>query len=141
MRYPLLLEQIYKSTPEGSQDRSWLEQAIAVIKQQSLESDERITVSKSKVALRQYQQSLVGRSGEAPSLDLDHDDRRVFMSGTMYRKSEGSGFNEWSESHVILLDHYFLVTKASHARDGRQLHIVHRRVSIHLRRHRKRAVG
>lgn len=39
-------------------------------------------------------------------LELLDESRRFFMAGKVFRRPDGTGFTEWSEAHLILLDHY-----------------------------------
>jgi hypothetical protein len=53
-----------KNTNEGDQDREYLSQAIAVIKQQSVEANEGIVATKSRVACRDYNRDLLKKVGD-----------------------------------------------------------------------------
>ncbi|ORY90211.1 CNH domain-domain-containing protein [Leucosporidium creatinivorum] len=127
LRYDLLLAQIYKNAPEDDPDREYVKQAMEVIKQQALDANEGIAETKAKVALREYQRDLVYKSGDSLDLELLDDSRRFFMAGKVFRRPDGTGFTEWSEAHLILLDHYLVTTKPPRERDGRQKYAISRR--------------
>lgn len=39
-------------------------------------------------------------------LDLSDKTRRFYKSGKILRRPDGTGFTDWTEAHLILLDHY-----------------------------------
>jgi hypothetical protein len=107
LRYDLLLAQIYKNAPEDDPDRDYVHEAMSVIKQQALDSNEGIAATKSKVALRDYHGDLIPKSGDTlQDLELLDESRRFFTAGKVYRRPDGTGFTDWTEAHLILFDHY-----------------------------------
>lgn len=112
-----------------------------MIRQQSVEANEGITVTKSKVACRDYDRDILTKAGESvvSSLDLSDcaklnlypsilnqdlellDEQRMhFLSSKVCRRAEGSGFTEWADAYLILFDHYRAFTVQFH-RLGRAL--------------------
>lgn len=125
-RYILLLKGILKQTPEDNADRPALLQAIDIIDQQCKESDAAVAASEAVLECRRYHKELVGQDGYlsvclgcsglfqafadviicVQDLQLLDDQRKLIKKGKMYRRSESSGFNDWSTLHVILFDHF-----------------------------------
>ncbi|OAW00133.1 hypothetical protein PTTG_08077 [Puccinia triticina 1-1 BBBD Race 1] len=110
-RYNLLLESLLKKTPDGHEDRSSIEDAMEVIRRQCKEADQAVSLQQAKLHLVRLNNEIVTKP-DTPDLQLLSPNRQLIFSGKMLRKPEGgTGLSEWSELHVMLFDHYFLMTK------------------------------
>ncbi len=129
MRYPLLLEQILKHTKRGGTkvqgDVEYIEQAMALIKEQCKDSNEGIVVSQRQVSLRKYARNFVQRNGLPVDLGLLSENHTFFQAGKVLRRTEGAGFQDFAESHLVLFDSYLVTTKP--IKEGRQKYVIERR--------------
>lgn len=110
-RYILLLESLLKKTPEGHEDRASIESAMDVIRRQCKEADQAVSLQQAKLQLVRLNNEIVTKP-DTPDLQLLSPNRQLIFCGKMLRKPEGgTGLSEWAEQHVMLFDHYFLMTK------------------------------
>lgn len=119
LRYVLLLEQILASASPDDPDRSYLEQALQVIRRQGVEANQGIERTKELVRLREYHRDLVKKGGDMPDLELlDSASRRLFLAGKVYRRPDSGAFtDQFAEAHLVLFDHYLVLTKPPRALD------------------------
>ena len=129
MRYPLLLEGLIKYTKRGAAkiqaDIEYIEQAMALIKEQCQESNRGIAVSQGQVSLRKYARNFVQRNGVSVDLGLLSENHTFLQAGKVLRRTEGAGFQDFAESHLVLFDNYLVTTKP--IKEGRHKYVVERR--------------
>ncbi|KAI8457720.1 CNH domain-containing protein, partial [Phakopsora pachyrhizi] len=110
-RYILLLESLLRKTPEGHEDRGGIENAMEVIRRQCLDADQAVNIQQAKLQLFKLNKEIVCKS-DTPDLQLLDPCRQLIMCGKMVRKPDGgTGLSEWNELHVMLFDHYLVLTK------------------------------
>ncbi|GAA6044243.1 hypothetical protein JCM8097_002194 [Rhodosporidiobolus ruineniae] len=140
MNYVTLLERILKYTSSSSggdetaerrAEREYLEQAIEVIRAQGREMDDgpRAKEVQERVRLREWERDLVRKQGDTLDLELLDDSRKFFTASRVFRRVENPGFaDQFQEAHLVLFDHYLVLTKAARAdRDGRPKYAYSRR--------------
>ncbi|GAA5941175.1 hypothetical protein JCM10213_007445 [Rhodosporidiobolus nylandii] len=131
LRYLLLLEQILKNTDEDDvQEREYLQQAMALIKEQGAEANRGIEGTKREVRRREMARDLVKKQGDTLDLDLLAPDRQFFLAGKVCRRPEGSGFtaDQFQEAQLVLFDNYLILTKPPRDdRDGHKKYYINRR--------------
>jgi hypothetical protein len=116
-RYGLLLETVKKNMPGDSEEKTNLDRALDEIKKVTHECDEKVAEMTKKVELLELQSMLVLRPGSQSVLNLDHLGRELLRQGELQR--QGSRGVRWVDTHALLFDHYFILTKAVPAKDGR----------------------
>lgn len=116
-RYSLLMTSILKQMKTDSEEKTNLIKAIEEVKAVTMECDEAVDRSKKKVELASLQQTLILRPGFQSVLNLDHLGRQMIMRGDLSRM--GSKGVRWVDTHAVLLDHYFILSKAISSKDGR----------------------
>ncbi|KAH6855056.1 CNH domain-containing protein [Chaetomium sp. MPI-CAGE-AT-0009] len=116
-RYGLLLETVKKNMPGESEEKTNLERALDEIKKVTHECDEKVAEMTRKVELLELQSMLVLRPGFQSVLNLDHLGRELLKQGDLQR--QGSKGVRWVDTHALLFDHYFILSKAVPSKDGR----------------------
>ncbi|KAH6630331.1 CNH domain-containing protein [Chaetomium sp. MPI-SDFR-AT-0129] len=122
-RYGLLLETVKKNMPGESEEKTNLERALDEIKKVTHECDEKVAEMTRKVELLELQTMLVLRGkndkGDRPpiNLNLDHLGRELLKQGDLQR--QGSKGVRWVDTHALLFDHYFILSKAGTSKDGK----------------------
>lgn len=108
-RYSLLLDAIWKKTPEDNPDKAYLAQCVETIKSVAAKMDEGTLATKNKLRVLEIEARIRFKPNEYHQLDLLHPDRKLIFEGTLSRKSHL--VVETIELHVFLFDHMFLMTK------------------------------
>jgi hypothetical protein len=116
-RLVLLLQVVLKNTPEESEEKTNLERAIEEVHKFTVEVEEKVGEMGKKVELLDLQSKLVLRAGFQSVLNLDHLGRELLRQGDLQR--QGSKGVRWVDTHALLFDHYFILSKAVSAKDGR----------------------
>ena len=116
-RYGLLLETLKKTMKVDSEEKTNLTRALDEIKAVTHECDEKVDEMTKKVALLELQTMLVIRPGFHSVLNLDHLGRELIKQGDLQR--QGSKGVRWVDTHALLFDHYFILSKAVVLKDDR----------------------
>ncbi|EFX01990.1 Rho guanyl nucleotide exchange [Grosmannia clavigera kw1407] len=116
-RYSLLLSTVLKNTLQDSEEKVNLARAIEEIRAVTKECDRLVDEMGKKVSLQELQNQLVFRPGSQTVLNLDHLGRELLMQGDLQRM--GSKGVRWVDTHALLFDHYFILTKVIGPKDGR----------------------
>ena len=116
-RYSLLLETVRKNMPEESEERANLDRALEEIKKVTHECDDKVAEMTKKVELLELQSMLVLRPGFQSVLNLDHLGRELLRQGDLQR--QGSKGVRWVDTHALLFDHYFILSKGVPSKDGK----------------------
>ncbi|KZP01565.1 Dbl-like domain-containing protein [Calocera viscosa TUFC12733] len=128
LRYSLLLQAIYDSSPADHPDRETIPGVLDILKSLSKATNAGVAVSETKVKLWKYSHDLVWKEGgEAVDLQLQDETRSLIHSGKLLRQPEtGFEWNGWSELFVLLFDNYrdfsdgvaVVMTKPKETKDG-----------------------
>ncbi|ORX87634.1 CNH-domain-containing protein [Basidiobolus meristosporus CBS 931.73] len=113
-RYPLLLEGVIKSSPEGHPDRENLAAAIETIKESLSQINTESGKADNRLRLSKLNDTLVCKSGESKDLRLLDESRQLIRDGVVKKKS---GVDQ-VELTMFLFDHMLLFTKKKKIRDG-----------------------
>lgn len=126
-RYPLLLQQVLKFTPEDHPDQQTLPKVIKIVKEFLSKVNIETGKSENRFNLAQLDQQLVFKQGEAVDLRLRDEQRELVFKGPLKRR--GGTQSESAELQVFLFDHALLMVKAKtvHKND---LYKVYRKVSL-----------
>ncbi|KAK3905744.1 Rho1 guanine nucleotide exchange factor 3 [Staphylotrichum tortipilum] len=116
-RYGLLLETVKKNMLGESEEKTNLERALDEIKKVTHECDEKVAEMTKKIELLELQSILVLRPHFQSVLNLDHLGRELLKQGDLQR--QGSKGVRWVDTHALLFDHYFILSKAIPSKDGR----------------------
>ncbi|KAK0703553.1 putative RhoGEF group protein [Lasiosphaeria miniovina] len=116
-RYGLLLDTVKKNMVGESEEKANLTKALEEIKAVTHECDEKVAEMTKKVELLELQNMLVLRPGFQSVLNLDHLGRELLKQGDLQR--QGSKGVRWVDTHALLFDHYFILSKAVVTKDGR----------------------
>jgi len=113
-RYSLLLFTVHKSMKQESEEKDNLQIGIDEIKAVTLECDARVAEMQRKVILADLGLKLMLRPGmqQDVELNLNHLGRELIYRGDLQRTG-GSRFN-WLDCHVLLFDHYMILSKSVH---------------------------
>ncbi|TRM64679.1 hypothetical protein BD626DRAFT_547079 [Schizophyllum amplum] len=120
-RLNLLVEQLHKLTEKeyDHPDLDTLPTISGILKDFIKSTQPGIEAAENKVKFWALCESLVYRKGEIIDLDLYNDNRTLVYAGSTLRKTrEDSTFTGWSDLHVALLDHYFLLTREEKRPNG-----------------------
>lgn len=109
-RYPLLLQQVIKYTPEGNPDKQNLEDVIKVVKQFLSRVNEETGKSEDRFQMASLSDLLSFKPGEEVDLRLKEEGRELVFKGPLKRRG-GSGQGETAELQAYLFDHAFIVVK------------------------------
>ncbi|ORX87091.1 CNH-domain-containing protein [Basidiobolus meristosporus CBS 931.73] len=113
-RYPLLLEGVIKSSPEGHADIENLTAAISVIKECLSQINAESGKADNRLRLTKLNDTLVCKDGESKDLRLLDESRQLIRDGVIKKKSGV----EQVELTMFLFDHMLLLTKKKKTRDG-----------------------
>ncbi len=116
-RYGLLLETVKKNMLGDSEEKTNLDRALDEIKKVTHECDEKVAEMTKKIELLELQSILVLRPHFQSVLNLDHLGRELLKQGDLQR--QGSKGVRWVDTHALLFDHYFILSKAIPSKDGR----------------------
>ncbi|KAJ4298624.1 Rho guanine nucleotide exchange factor [Collariella sp. IMI 366227] len=116
-RYGLLLETVKKNMPGESEEKTNLERALEEIKKVTHECDEKVAEMTKKIELLELHSTLVLRPGFQLALNLDHLGRELLRQGDLQR--QGSRGVRWVDTHALLFDHYFILSKTISSKDPR----------------------
>ncbi|KAI8062883.1 hypothetical protein BC940DRAFT_307979 [Gongronella butleri] len=120
-RYSLLLGEILKRTPPNHPDHDNISKTIDTIKQFLIRVNAQAGRMKNRFDLEQLHQHLTFKSkSDVINLDLLKEGRVLLKEGIL-RKSASTDSTEY---HVILLDHYVLITKTKLSRGGTVRYVV-----------------
>lgn len=108
-RYPLLLEQVNKYTPEDHPDKQTIPKVIKIIKEFLTKVNVETGKSENRFTLAQLDQQLVFKQGEAVDLRLRDEQRELVFKGPL--KKRGGTQSESAELQVFLFDHALLMVK------------------------------
>ena len=110
-RYTLLLSTVLKTMKTESEEKTNLKIALKEVQNATHECDSRVAEMQRKVNLSEITRKLIVRPGlkKDVELNLDHFGRELIHSGEVQRM--GSNRFTWVDCHVLLFDHYFVVTK------------------------------
>ncbi|PWN48476.1 CNH-domain-containing protein [Violaceomyces palustris] len=109
-RYPLLLEQVIKYTPEENSDKQTLPRVVKIVKEFLSKVNVETGKSENRFNLAQLDQQLVFKQGEAVDLRLRDEQRELVFKGPL--KKRGGTQSESAELQVFLFDHALLMVKA-----------------------------
>lgn len=110
-RYVLLFTRLFDSTPEHHADRDSLRIALELVRRQCVGCDTAVGSQQDVVKLNKLNFMIAPKS-DIPLLHLHSPHRKIYSSGKMLRKKEGSSsLGEWSEVLVVLFDHYLVILK------------------------------
>ncbi|ODV89736.1 hypothetical protein CANCADRAFT_46140 [Tortispora caseinolytica NRRL Y-17796] len=122
-RYILLLEALLKKTNTRLPDHDYLKEAIVAISWMAKEYDSQIDKYVNQNRLETLANALVWRPKSLyVGLDLNLPQRKILKSGNVKRR--GNKGIDWIDSHIILLDHYFLLTKIEESGNGDSKYVV-----------------
>ncbi|KAG5999735.1 hypothetical protein E4U21_006379 [Claviceps maximensis] len=116
-RYILLLQSVEHKMVGDSEEKTNLQKAIQEIQTVTHECDAKVAETNKRVQMAELHRMLVPRGKFKLELHLDHMGRVLIMQGELQRM--GSKGMRWVDSHVILFDHYLILSKAS--KDGKGL--------------------
>ena len=116
-RYSLLLSVVLKNTVQDSEEKANLARAIEEIRMVTKDCDRLVDEMGKKVSLQELQSQLVFRPGSQTVLNLDHLGRELLLQGDLQRM--GTKGVRWVDTHALLFDHYFILTKVVSSKDGR----------------------
>ncbi|EPE08022.1 rho1 guanine nucleotide exchange factor 1 [Ophiostoma piceae UAMH 11346] len=116
-RYSLLLSVVLKNTIQDSEEKANLARAIEEIRMVTKDCDRLVDEMGKKVSLQELQSQLVFRPGSQTVLNLDHLGRELLLQGDLQRM--GTKGVRWVDTHALLFDHYFILTKSVSSKDGR----------------------
>ncbi len=108
-RYPLLLQQVDKYTPEDHPDKQTIPKVIKIIKEFLTKVNVETGKSENRFTLAQLDQQLVFKQGEAVDLRLRDEQRELVFKGPL--KKRGGTQSESAELQVFLFDHALLMVK------------------------------
>ncbi|KAG2192246.1 hypothetical protein INT47_010047 [Mucor saturninus] len=108
-RYSLLLDAVWKKTPEENPDKAYLAQCIDTIKSIAAKMDEGTLATKNQLRVLEIEARIRYKPDEHHALDLLNPTRKLIFEGPLSRKSHL--VVETIELHVFLFDHLFLMTK------------------------------
>lgn len=108
-RYPLLLEQVNKYTPEDHPDKQTIPKVIKIVKEFLTKVNVETGKSENRFTLAQLDQQLVFKQGEAVDLRLRDEQRELVFKGPL--KKRGGTQSESAELQVFLFDHALLMVK------------------------------
>lgn len=108
-RYPLLLQEVFKYTPNDSTDKEDLPKVIDMIKGFLSKVNAETGKSANTFHLAQLDQQLIFKPGEAVDLRLRDPMRELAFKGGLKRRAGPQ--SESSELQVFLFDHALLLTK------------------------------
>ncbi|EGG07767.1 uncharacterized protein MELLADRAFT_116206 [Melampsora larici-populina 98AG31] len=109
VRYSLLLNRLIENTPKDHVDFNILTSATDLIKNQCRECNTLIELQQDRLKLLKLHKSIINKH-DYTALHLKAPSRRLYCSGEMIKKKEGS-LNNFMEVNGILIDHYFIITK------------------------------
>ena len=117
-RYALLLQTVLKTMREDTPERANLQVALQEVKAVATECDIRVAEMQRKIDLQDLETKLVLRPGmqKEVELNLDHFGRSLIHRGDLQRM--GSSRFNWLDCHVLLFDHYLILTKTVVQRIG-----------------------
>ncbi|KAK9768512.1 RHO1 GDP-GTP exchange protein 2 [Basidiobolus ranarum] len=127
-RYPLLLEGVIKSSPEGHPDRENLPAAIDVIKQCLSQINTESGKADNRLRLTKLNDTLVCKDGESKDLRLLDESRKLIRDGVIKKKSGV----EQVELTMFLFDHMLLLTKKKKTRDGDEYRVHKKPIPLEL---------
>lgn len=110
-RYSLLLSVVLKNTLQESEEKTNLARAIKEIQMVTKDCDRLVDEMGKKVSLQELQNQLVFRPGSQTILNLDHLGRELLLQGDLQRM--GTKGVRWVDTHALLFDHYFILTKSA----------------------------
>lgn len=116
-RYTFLLNTVEKNMIGDSEEKANLQRAIVEIHNVTLECDAKVDEMQKKVVMMELNAQLVLRPGFHSVLNLHHLGRELLMQGDLQRM--GSKGVRWVDAQALLFDHYFILAKPIHSRDGR----------------------
>lgn len=108
-RYSLLLDRLIEFTPKNHVDYNILTLAIDIIKNQCRECNNLIELQQGRLNLLKLNKSIINKL-DHPALHLKAPGRKLYCTGGMIKKKEGS-LNNFIEVNGILIDHHFIITK------------------------------
>lgn len=117
-RYALLLQTVLKTMREETPEKVNLQVALQEVKAVATECDLRVAEMQRKIDLQDLESKLVLRPGmqKEVELNLDHFGRSLIHRGDLQRM--GSSRFNWLDCHVLLFDHYLVLTKTVVQRVG-----------------------
>ena len=114
-RYGLLLQTVQKNMVVDSEEKTNLATAIEEIKVVTLECDARVADQSKRADLDDLSYKLKLRPGmEKVQLNLNHLGREIIHRGDLQRRGKAT----WLDIHVILFDHYMVLSKPIQQRDA-----------------------
>lgn len=108
-RYPLLLEQVAKYTPEDHPDKQTIPKVVKIVREFLTKVNVETGKSENRFTLAQLDQQLVFKQGEAVDLRLRDEQRELVFKGPL--KKRGGTQSESAELQVFLFDHALLMVK------------------------------
>lgn len=116
-RYSLLLATVHKNMVGESEEKANLARALEEIKAVTHEIDNKVNDTQQKIKLLELQSMLVLRPGFQSVLNLEHLGRKLIYAGELQR--QGSKGVRWLDTHAMLFDHYFILSKPVATKDGK----------------------
>ena len=114
-RYGLLLQTVYRNMVGESEEKTNLAIAIEEVKVVTLECDARVADQSKRADLDDLSYKLKLRPGmEKVQLNLNHLGREIIHRGDLQRRGKAT----WLDIHVILFDHYMVLSKPIQQRDA-----------------------
>ncbi|WVQ78218.1 hypothetical protein IAT38_000301 [Cryptococcus sp. DSM 104549] len=111
-RILLILEALYKVTPEGHADREDLPAAREILQGVVRGTQPGIESAEAKIKIWNVAERLLFRKGEIVELDIADPKRMLVHMGYVFRRVRSeTNWHGWQDLHAILLDNYFLLTR------------------------------
>ncbi|KAG6012506.1 hypothetical protein E4U43_007753 [Claviceps pusilla] len=123
-RYILLLQSVEHKMIGDSEEKTNLQKAIQEIQTVTHECDAKVAETNKRVQMAELHRMLVPRGKFKLELNLDHMGRVLIKEGELQRM--GSKGMRWVDSHVLLFDHYLILSKASKDSKGLKTYDVSR---------------
>lgn len=122
-RYQLLLGAILKYTPESATyERKLIQESIDACNKLTLACDERVAKQKEVLDVQNLKAHIVFKSSAVTAdLKLGDKRRKLLRRGNLIRK--GDMKMEWVDTHALLLDNFFVLSKTREGMNGTALYV------------------
>ncbi|KAG6037844.1 hypothetical protein E4U41_004666 [Claviceps citrina] len=129
-RYILLLQSVEHKMVGDSEEKANLQKAIQEIQTVTHECDAKVAETNKVVELAQLRRMISSRNHVHSTLNLDHLGRVLIMQGELQRM--GSKGMRWVDSHVILFDHYLIISKVAWPKGVKEYNVSREPIPIPL---------
>ncbi|KAJ9107545.1 hypothetical protein QFC21_001003 [Naganishia friedmannii] len=126
-RYPLLLKEILKHTPDDNPDKTEIPKVTELIKDFLTRVNEESGKSENMFNLAQLDQQLVFRQGENFDLHLRDKNRQLVFKGPLKCRGGPNGNGENADLLAFLFDHALLLVKAKWMNKQQEQYKVYRK--------------